>query len=100
MKFERPTAEDEASRGGSRYGEANHESEATGDERTLYGEPCHEMGSRYDEQTLYGEPQHETSENPELPDVELLFARMRVESVAGPTVLATRDASAVQTTER
>ena len=100
MKFERPSAEGEAGRDDSRYGEANHARKATGDERALYGEPCHETESRSHEQTLYGEPQHETGENPELPDIELLLARMRVESVSGPTVLAARNSTTAGTTEQ
>ena len=100
MKFERPSAEDETERHGPRYGDANHATESTRDERRLYGEPCHEVESNDDEQTLYGEPQHETREDAELPDVDLLFARMRIESFAGPTVVTSGETSAVQPTER
>lgn len=100
MKFERPSAEDETERHDSLYGEANHATGSARDERAFYGEPHHEVESQRDEQTLYGEPQHETGENLELPDIELLFARMRAESLSGPTVLTARDSSTVQTTEQ
>lgn len=71
------------------------------DERKLYGEPCHEVESDRDEQTLYGEPQHETpEESRELPDLELLFVRLRAESPTGPTVYPTQSGnSQLETTE-
>ena len=92
----------------SEYGEDHadsHYGDAGRDERTeqcLYGEPCHEMGSGRDEQTLYGEPQHETrEESNELPDLELLFARMRVDSGTSPTTASGRSsASRMETTEQ
>lgn len=100
MKSEGPSAESETERRDSLYGDAKHATGQTWDEQQLYGEPCHEVESNDHEQTLYGEPQHETRENPELPDIELLFARMQVESFARPTVLTARETSAVQTTEQ
>jgi hypothetical protein len=100
MRHERLSAEDATDHRDSLYGESNHATGSTRDERELYGEPRHEIGSQDDEQTLYGEPQHETSETPDLPDLELLFARMRAESLAGATVLATRTSSTATPTER
>ena len=101
MSFKRPSGEDETRGHDSLYGEPSHATESTRDERALYGEPRHEVESRRDdERVLYGEPQHETPEDPELPDVELLFARLRTESVPGPTVLTTREPSTARTTER
>ncbi|MFC7081912.1 hypothetical protein [Halorussus caseinilyticus] len=102
MKYERPSTEDTTGSASSLYGESNHEAEGSRDERTLYGEPCHEVESDRNEQTLYGEPQHESQdERRELPDVDLLFARMRAESVTGPTVLPPRlESQTANTTER
>lgn len=83
----------------SRHGDADR---GTRDEQCLYGEPCHEVQSNRDEQTLYGDPQHETREDSsDLPDLELLFARMRVESGTGPTAVTGRSAaSQAETTEQ
>lgn len=105
MSFQRPSTNDGMESVDSLYEESNddiHEAESRCDERVLYGEPCHEAESKCDEQTLYGEPQHETrDEDRELPDLELLFARMRAESAAGPTVLPPRsDTPTAKTTER
>jgi hypothetical protein len=101
MSFQRPSSDDGTKGVDSLYGESSHGGHETDDERTLYGEPCHETESRYDEQTLYGEPQHETrEEDRELPDLELLFARMRAESAVGPTVLPPRSGtSSAETTK-
>lgn len=83
------------------YGESDDRTRTPRDERALYGEPCHEDGPSCDEQTLYGEPQHETNEVRELPDLELLFARMRVETTAGPTVASLPgDPPTAETTEQ
>jgi hypothetical protein len=101
MSFQRPSSDDGTKSVDSLYGESNHDTSKASDERVLYGEPCHETGSECDEQTLYGEPQHETrDEDRELPDLELLFARMRAESAVGPTVLPPRSgASSAEITE-
>ena len=84
MRFQDPSRErtdDDALFGDEREDREVH------DERKLYGEPCHEVESDRDEQTLYGEPQHETpEESRELPDLELLFARLRAECTTGPIV--------------
>ncbi|WP_137284084.1 hypothetical protein [Halorussus salinisoli] len=91
MKYEQPSTEDTTGSASSLYGGSSRGTDETRDERTLYGEPCHEVESERDEQTLYGEPQHEIpEERRELPDIELLFARIRTESTAGPTVLPPR----------
>lgn len=102
MRYERPSTDDDAGSVDSLYGESSSETESAPDERTLYGEPCHETGSECDEKTLYGEPQHEIpDENRELPDLDLLFARMRAEAPSGPTVLPTRsDSSPATPTEQ
>ena len=102
MSFQRPSIDDGTESTHSLYGESSQGTREANDERTLYGDPCHEAESRHDEKTLYGKPQHETrDEDRELPDLELLFARMRAESVAGPTVLPPRSGpSTVETTER
>ncbi|WP_135823588.1 hypothetical protein [Halorussus ruber] len=100
MSFQQPSSDDRA-RADSLYGESSHDTRGPSDERVLYGEPCHETETSYDEQTLYGEPQHETrDEQRELPDLDLLFARMRAESAAGPAVLPPRsESSTAETTE-
>jgi len=100
MSFQQPSSDDRA-RADSLYGESSHDTREASDERVLYGEPCHETATNYDEQTLYGEPQHEIrDEQRELPDLDLLFARMRAESAAGPAVLPPRaKSSAAETTE-
>ncbi|WP_128476964.1 hypothetical protein [Halorussus pelagicus] len=101
MRYERPSTDDDAgsvdSLSESSYGTAD-----TLDERRFYGEPSHEVTTGCDEQTLYGEPQHETlGEDRELPDLELLFARIRAEGPAGPTVLPDRpDIPTATTTEQ
>ncbi|UPV75713.1 hypothetical protein M0R89_06515 [Halorussus limi] len=101
MRYERPSTDDDTGSVDSLYGESSYETADTPDERKLYGEPCHETGSEYDEQTLYGEPQHETrDEDRELPDLDLLFARMRAEAPEGPTVLSGRSDSSPATTEQ
>lgn len=102
MSFQRPSSDDGTESVDSLYGESSHDTRETSDERMLYGDPCHEAESKCDEQTLYGEPQHETrDENRELPDLELLFARMRADSAVGPTVLPPRsEPSTAETTER
>lgn len=102
MSFQRPSINDGTESVDSRYEKSNYDIRESNDERVLYGEPCHEAESKYDEQMLYGEPQHETrDEDQDLPDLELLFARMRAESVAGPTVLPPRSkTSTAETTER
>lgn len=83
----------------SRHGDADR---GTRDEQCLYGEPCHEVRSGDDEQHLYGEPQHETREDErELPDLELLFARMRAESGSRPASPTKRSsASQAEPTEQ
>jgi hypothetical protein len=100
MSFQQPSNDDRA-RADSLYGESSHDTREASDERVLYGEPCHETETKYDEQTLYGEPQHETrDEERELPDLDLLFARMRVECITGPAVLPPRtESSTAETTE-
>jgi hypothetical protein len=101
MRYERPSTDDDTGSVDSLYGESSHEIADGSDERTLYGEPCHETGSNYDEQTLYGEPQHETRDGDrELPDLDLLFARLRAEAPAGPIVLPNRSDSPRVTTEQ
>ncbi|WP_276299550.1 hypothetical protein [Halorussus lipolyticus] len=101
MSFQQPSSDDGRARVDSLYGESSNDTREASDERTLYGEPCHETGSEYDEQTLYGKPQHETRDDErELPDLELLFARMRAESAAGPAVLPPRaESTSAETTE-
>src|SRR6056297_2021448 len=90
MRYERPSTDDDAGSVDS-PSESSYETADTLDERRLYGEPCHEVTSEHDEQMLYGEPQHETpSEDRELPDLELLFARIRADGPARPTVLPDR----------
>lgn len=69
------------------------------DEKRLYGEPCHEVRSGRAEQRLYGEPQHETREgDSELPELELLFARMRADAGVDRTTLSS--APPAETTEQ
>lgn len=84
----------------SLYGESDDRTRALDDERALYGEPCHEDGAGCDEQTLYGEPQHETgTDAEEVPDLDLLFVRMRAEPITGPTAVFQQDDSPAATTE-
>ncbi|WP_135827325.1 hypothetical protein [Halorussus halobius] len=54
------------------------------DERELYGQPCHEVDPDCDERALYGDPQHEPADRSDVPDVELLFVRLRAASVTRP----------------
>lgn len=78
-----------------------HKGDRPYDERRLYGEPCHEDESGCDEKQLYGEPQHEIrEENEEIPDIELLFARLRAESTTDPVVLSSRSESKLESTGR
>lgn len=81
------TIEATAGRGTRDYPDERGKARDPHDERKLYGEPRHEIGSTRSEKHLYGEPQHETREGSDLPDVELLFARLELESLPGPTVL-------------
>ena len=98
MRYERPSTERREERAESLYGDSGPESDGGHDERELYGEPRHEVERDRDEQTLYGEPQHETRDDDrELPDLELLFVRMRTEA-SGPTVLPDRSRSEPQAT--
>lgn len=102
MRYQRPSRERGEKRTDSLGGDAERESREVEDERTLYGEPCHEVRPERDEQTLYGEPQHETSEESrELPDLDLLLARLRAESTTGPTAYPTQSGnSQLKTTEQ
>lgn len=72
----------------SQFHESERTARRTRDERELYGTACHEVDENCDERALYGEPQHETCE---IPNLELLFVRMRAESATGPTVTAFED---------
>lgn len=96
MRYEGPSIDDTTARHDARGGESAEN--RTRDERKLYGDPCHEVATGRDEQTLYGEPQHETRQNDEDPD--LLFARLRTESLAGPGASTSRDSPTASATER
>jgi hypothetical protein len=102
MRFQDPSRKRGEERTGSLYGEPERENQRVHDEQRLYGEPCHEVRSDRDEQALYGEPQHETpEESSDLPDLELLFARLRAEPATGPTVFADRSGtSQLKSTEQ
>ncbi|PSQ50212.1 hypothetical protein BRD15_02150 [Halobacteriales archaeon SW_6_65_15] len=99
MRHQRPSNEYGKDGTDSRYDDAGRSSH---DEQCLYGEPCHEVQTGRDEQRLYGEPQHETREDSsELPDLELLFVRMRAESGVQPASLSDRSSvSRAETTEQ
>lgn len=82
------------------YGESEHTTRRPHDERTLYGKPCHETDGGCNERALYGKPQHEPSEPPNLPDIELLFVRMRAEAMSDPVTFESATTLPIRLTEQ
>ena len=99
MSHQRPATRADTGTVRSIDGDRDDGGRAATDEQQLYGTPCHEDGAGCDEQTLYGEPQHETDLD-ELPDVELLLARLESEAGPGSPVDPRGDRTSTATTER